>query len=644
MCWVCDDIAERCAWRTDPGWAERATKAARAFAHVSHTELPEHALHCSICCQTEESPEETKERALHRAPPAERTVSIGTIAASLTAQPRTPSLVSLWLISVMSYRVCSAAVAEPKEPKRAKVSWSSTGEAHANMHEILFWSLLLIRSAKTQGELDKWARDVHVEFSAAGTLKEDWKPPDTFGKYQQVSAIFAPMVDAMNATWDQAELTAIGTAMRAATWHDGQHDELDWQRLRDYLKAKPRGVRPTKAKKEGPPRWRTWSIVHVADTIKRHRATLRKLLGLDVEMEDVPTSKEVIESQEQQIQELNGQLEDKSKLLTQSRDALRKAGKRAKEAGARKTKAVRDEREKQQALRKAEREKVVARAREAKGRMQEQLQAAAEARAQRTVDQLRADLKTARARARKVENSAKLSGKRLKRAQGAEAALKELQATLEEDVEMEEAEEEEPRTRQTARRDARGRYQTMPQKLRVLIWAQLARRVAPSAIAANLFDAIKSYTPDEDVQLPCERQIMKMRGELTIASEAIAAFRVALAKRIVSFGWDESTKFGLGLLSSNTQIETAKGDIIDVVMRGAALTAGDTAEAIAWAIDRKIFSHARELLVGWKAEHEKQFGVGSWSAAGGPEPEMIGIHRLSEETLLMSDGSTDGSM
>ena len=31
------------------------------------------------------------------------------------------------------------------------------------------------------------------------------------------------------------------------------------------------------------------------------------------------------------------------------------------------------------------------------------------------------------------------------------------------------------------------------------------------------------------------------------------------------------------------------------------------------------------------------FGAGSWEAAGGPDPESVGIHRLSEETLIMSD-------
>ena len=51
--------------------------------------------------------------------------------------------------------------------------------------------------------------------------------------------------------------------------------------------------------------------------------------------------------------------------------------------------------------------------------------------------------------------------------------------------------------------------------------------------------------------IPDDKAIQIMRAELTVASEAIAAFRVALAQRIISFGWDESTKFGLGMLSSN---------------------------------------------------------------------------------------------
>ena len=72
-------------------------------------------------------------------------------------------------------------------------------------------------------------------------------------------------------------------------------------------------------------------------------------------------------------------------------------------------------------------------------------------------------------------------------------------------------------------------------------------------------------------------------------------------------------------------------------MRGATLTAGGTAEAIAWSIDNKLFKHARRLLEEWRTAHERRYGAGSWAAAGGPAPGSIALHRLTENTLLMSD-------
>ena len=68
----------------------------------------------------------------------------------------------------LTARSCAppSAVPEPKEPKRAAISWSPPGELHANMHEVLFWSLLLVRNAASYGALDKWAKDAHVEYAA----------------------------------------------------------------------------------------------------------------------------------------------------------------------------------------------------------------------------------------------------------------------------------------------------------------------------------------------------------------------------------------------------------------------------------------------------------------------------------------------
>jgi hypothetical protein len=117
----------------------------------------------------------------------------------------------------------------------------------------------------------------------------------------------------------------------------------------------------------------------------------------------------------------------------------------------------------------------------------------------------------------------------------------------------------------------------------------------------------------------------------------MAAFQLALAIRIISFGFDESTKWGLSIMSTNVQIETAEGHIIDVVPRGAALCSGGTAEEVGAHIEKDIFSHARELLKLWKAKHEDLYGPDSWAECGGPSPEAIGLHRLAENTVIMSD-------
>ena len=117
-----------------------------------------------------------------------------------------------------------------------------------------------------------------------------------------------------------------------------------------------------------------------------------------------------------------------------------------------------------------------------------------------------------RARARAVEGTAKLSAKRLRRAKTAESTVKDLQAELDEvkeesdgdedDMDVDEGED----ARQSSRRDARGRYKALPNKVRVLIWAQLARHVPPSAINANISDVIGALGPEEESP-PSQRRV-----------------------------------------------------------------------------------------------------------------------------------------
>ena len=102
---------------------------------------------------------------------------------------------------------------------------------------------------------------------------------------------------------------------------------------------------------------------------------------------------------------------------------------------------------------------------------------------------------------------------------------------------------------------------------------------------------------------------------------------------MISFGWDDSTKFGLSVTSTNTQIEPkgAPGTVRNVVQRGATLAGGSTAEAQAASIEKKIFTPGRLHLEGWRDTHEAKFKVGTWAAAGAPDPEPLGgMHRLAE--------------
>ena len=126
-----------------------------------------------------------------------------------------------------------------------------------------------------------------------------------------------------------------------------------------------------------------------------------------------------------------------------------------------------------------------------------------------------------------------------------------------EDEEEEETDAEEDARSPGQGRDGRGRFQAINYKMRALVWAQLARRVSPCNVSANISDVLALYPSEEYGDLPCERQVQKMRGELAIAGEAMAAYQIALCRRIISFGFDESTKYGLGVLSTNVQIECA---------------------------------------------------------------------------------------
>ena len=188
------------------------------------------------------------------------------------------------------------------------------------------------------------------------------------------------------------------------------------------------------------------------------------------------------------------------------------------------------------------------------------------------------------------------------------------------------------------RRDERGRWQAEDEDLHACRLAQLARGVAPSTCAANVQDIIDLIMPGADIASPCARSSQIQRGEVTLTGEAMAAWQFAACKRVMTVGWDESTKFTNSVFAIYCQLEMYDGEIIEVCLRGLTiLPDGGKSAAILAHIERRIFAYSRAILTYWKEEHERENGAGSWVAVGGPDTENIGIHRLCEDTVLMSD-------
>ncbi len=170
------------------------------------------------------------------------------------------------------------------------------------------------------------------------------------------------------------------------------------------------------------------------------------------------------------------------------------------------------------------------------------------------------------------------------------------------------------------RRDEIGRFQAESPDVHAVWMAQLARGVAPSTISANVAD-VAALRGDE-IPAPCAATLRRMRGEVTLVSEAMAAWKFAKAKRILFAGWDESTKFGDSIFAMTFLVENFDGGREEVCLRGITLLpTGGTAKALLEHIEARIFIHSRRILGLWIEVHEKanerrgQLGSGGWRVA-----------------------------
>ena len=71
---------------------------------------------------------------------------------------------------------------------------------------------------------------------------------------------------------------------------------------------------------------------------------------------------------------------------------------------------------------------------------------------------------------------------------------------------------------------------------------QLARCTPPNAVAQNLLDAAHLFGVASGFREPSNDFMRRMRQELTIVGETLSAYLLAGCKRVLCFGFDESTK------------------------------------------------------------------------------------------------------
>ena len=519
---------------------------------------------------------------------------------------------------------------EKKEPRAASKVWWSPEQSDPNMQEILFMSLLLCVSSENVSSLDIWVQKALAEEHDATDRTMLWQPSkERWPLQRNISSIYTPLVHAFEEySWPRDVLDAVGLAMQA--WRgDGQVDGLSGQALATYISRPPLAPGLTK-KKPGAKRYKTWAVVRVARFLRRHGVALRKLLKLDAESDEAKPAYVVIAELDERIGELEADLARERAAVKRIQDAWRKAAGRLKQKNEAVTKARDEERAKLQPKLKAARVEI---------RVEEMERA--EAHKSDELETARRLKREAHARARARTNET----------EKLERKVRKLEKEIEEmDVEEEADDEKEDdggfvtySTYRLAfelmpRRDEAGRWQAEAPEIRTLRWAQLARGVAPMTVCSNLQDAICMLAPGVDVPAMSKSQIRALRGEVTLAGEAMAAWKFAACKRVMTFGWDESTKFGDSVFGCNFQVEHADGTIEDICLRGLSiLPEGGTSAKVLAHIEKRILSYSRRILTEFMDAYEKANGKGSWAADGGPDPENIGLHRLCEDTVLMTD-------
>jgi hypothetical protein len=515
-----------------------------------------------------------------------------------------------------------------------------------NMSEILATVFAVLANASDLRETRQWAADVHgLPTPADGGLPDCAELKMQRGGIPGVLA--KPLFDVFNGrAWEQSERESIAVAMKA--WHGlGRQCHLTPQHIADFLNKPRAGPKLQGSKnKHGPIRaWCPETVIGVATLIKKNYSTLQRALRLDVPAAEVPSIEEELAAAQKEVQKIPALQTKLDTALAAVRQAKKRAGETRESKTAAKARVRSEEKEKYAVALKERKDAYNCKLQQLTQQGEEDKEndkIAAYAELGGTIEEQRVGLNNAHAEKRQAIASAEKLERKVVRLEKKITALEEASSSEGEAMSMDEDETlapfRLPFELMPRRDEATGRWQAESPELRAVRWAQSARGVHPTTVSHNIQDVLELIAPGLEVPGMSDSAQRQLRTEVTLAGEAMAAWKFASCVRVLSFGWDESTKFGNGVFSCNMQVKNADGSIEDICLRGlSVLPDGGKSVAVLKHIEERIFAHSRRLLTGWKEGYEKANGEGSWARAGGPSPENIGLHRLAEDTVLMTD-------
>ena len=246
------------------------------------------------------------------------------------------------------------------------------------------------------------------------------------------------------------------------------------------------------------------------------------------------------------------------------------------------------------------------------------------------------------------EKAEKLSTKRLRRAEAAEAELGEAREKLAAYAEHYAAASEAKRKYseigeqvaamakwQPVATAGRGGSKQFDFYYRKAIYGLHSMGVPKSAVGPAVVSIVKLTAPWLDPVPPSLRTLSDTRFELRTVVECLGGRDAAAAYRLRMLGNDESSKYRNPAITSNIIVEPEQGAELKVVMlRGVYLSAGGTAEAVTKAIDTKCFGRLRGHLRGWRQKFELMYPEETWT---GPDPARLSLARLAGGGALMGD-------